>query len=1060
MTSQVQAVAAADADEQILPLTESQKGLLVVDGRVDAPQIYNQIGQFEIDASFTPAVVRTALATLVAVQPSLRQVFARLPEMHARLLPPPSPAELPLDLVETSAEEYDAALAEAVGRIGIPGFDLASGPVCRFAYVRSEEAGRAAVLLCVHHIASDGFSVQPMVRDIDAALSGVLTGDAVDKLRQNRERAFRRELTAQTRVAASDRTVSRAQAWAERLREVPPLVLYPRPYRPLETAFTGARVEWLLDEAEAAEVAQVCKRLSVTPFVFFTSLYSLALARHGGVRKVLVGSPFMARRTVGAFDLAGFFVNTLPVLVDVDWEQTFDRHVSVEVREAVDFCRSNVDVAFNQLVAEVRPDRSTNRNPLFSCMLAMQDTWEPQSADSPIRNFREPGNDTAKFDLWLGVTPVDGRWLLELEYDRELIPPAAADGLLESLRTALRRALADGETRLADLFADDSLVASRRTDGWPAEVPHPTLIEWTRQTGRQRGDAVAIETTAGVTTYAELEQKVTRAAQGLAARDVRAGDVVGLSLSDLGDTVTAMLAILARGATYLPLDAALPSHRLAYMIEKAACRLVVGTLDGVDVPCVALTDLVEAGGAEFEFPAEPAAAYVMYTSGSTGKPKGVHMGQGALLNLTAWQVAALGMGPQTRFMQYAPLGFDVSFQEILPTLVAGGTVVSREPADRRDFPALVRRLRQTEVTHLYLPVAALRPLVQRVLARDVRLPALRYLCVSGEQLTVDDEIRRFFQLHPWCTLVNLYGPTETHAVTTYRLRGDDPVWPSHVPIGLPLTAVTAYVVDDTGHLAPTGVPGELYLGGRCPADGYINDPERTAVAFLPDRFAGTPEAVMYRTGDRVMRDDRGELLFLGRDDDQVKIRGYRIELSELEIAARDCPGVRQAVAAVRGSDAGRELVLFVLAEPGGRVDVDTVHERLRRNLPGYMVPAWVFDVDSVPTSSTGKTDRNAVVRLADELIQARNAAAGSTEAHYADDLERDLAALWSGLLGIEGIVRDRSVLDYGAHSLTIFTALAQVEARYGIAPPIVEFFRSPTVATLANLVRAGQGGAA
>ncbi len=396
----------------------------------------------------------------------------------------------------------------------------------------------------------------------------------------------------------------------------------------------------------------------------------------------------------------------------------------------------------------------------------------------------------------------------------------------------------------------------------------------------------------------------------------------------------------------------------------------------------------------------------------------------------------------------------------MPTLVAGGTIVSREPADRRDFSALVHRLRQTEVTHLYLPVAALRPLVQRILAREVRLSALRYLCVSGEQLTVDDEIRRFFQLHPWCTLVNLYGPTETHAVTTYRLRGDDPVWPGHVPIGLPLTGVTGYVVDDTGHLAPAGVPGELYLGGLCPADGYINDPERTAVAFLPDRFAGTPEAVMYRTGDRVMRDDRGELLFLGRDDDQVKIRGYRIELGELEIAARDCPGVRQAVAAVRGSDAGKELVLFVLAEPGGRVDTDAVQERLRRGLPGYMVPAWVFEVDSVPTSSTGKTDRTAVVRLADELIEARNAAASSTEIYYADDLERDLATLWSGLLGVEGIVRDRPVLDYGAHSLTIFTALAQVEVRYGVVPPIVDFFRSPTVATLADLVRAGQGGPA
>jgi acyl-coenzyme A synthetase/AMP-(fatty) acid ligase len=449
----------------------------------------------------------------------------------------------------------------------------------------------------------------------------------------------------------------------------------------------------------------------------------------------------------------------------------------------------------------------------------------------------------------------------------------------------------------------------------------------------------------------------------------------------------------------------------------------------------------------------------MYTSGSTGQPKGVLMGQGPLANLAAWQISALEMGAHTRFLQYAPLGFDVSFQEIVPVLAAGGTIVSREPADRRDFPALVHRVAETGVTHVYLPVAALRPFVQSVLSRKTHFPALRYLCVAGEQLITDPDIQRFFTLHPHCVLVNLYGPTETHAVTTYRLSGAQPHWPAHVPIGRPMHGVAAYVVDVTGHLAPAGVPGELYLGGACPAEGYINDPERSAVGFVPDRFAGVDGAVMYRTGDLVLRDERGVLIYLGRDDTQVKIRGYRIELGEIESVANALPSVRQAVAAARGTGAERELVLFVQPEDGAPLDPAEVRERIGQRLPAYMVPAHVVAVGTVPTSATGKTDRGALLAQADDLLARTAVETAAAPADYADDLERELADIWGTLLGVEGIPSHRSVLEFGAHSLNVFTALAQVQQRYGVMPPMVDFFRSPTIATLAGLVRAGQPGA-
>ncbi|GAA0706621.1 non-ribosomal peptide synthetase [Dactylosporangium roseum] len=1057
------AIAPAATEAAQLPLTESQKGLLVVDGMIPTPEIYNQTGRFDIDPAIPYATVVDAMHGLIVVQPALRQTFVRLPEVHAVLNPPPAREDLPLERVDATPETYEDEVAAAAARIGQEPFDLIDGPCYRFAYVRSTDGAEACILFCSHHIVGDGVSIQPIVRDLEAGLTGQRGGDAVEQLRLTREKAFARELKAQNRVSAGDQLVDRVKVWADRLREVPPLVIDPRPNRPAETAFAGGRVEWHLSEAENQAFRDTCKRLSVSPFVLFTSVYGAAVARHGAVPTVLVGSPFMARRTVGAFDLVGFFVNTLPVTVDVDWSRPFDEHATGPVRESVDFCRANVDIAFTQLVAQARPDRTNNRNPLFSCMLAMQDTVDVQPGGA-VRGVREPGNGTAKFDLWLGCTPVDGRWLLELEYDRELVAPAVADGLLDSIRTALRRALADGSRPLADLFTDSSAAASLRVDGYPARVPEATLTEWLSASAERHPDTVAIDEPGGRMTYRELADAVERAAGGLTRAGTAAGDVVGLCVRSLREVTVAMLAILRCGAAYLPLDSSLPAERLEYMVRQAGCRLIVG--DGGDLPGVVNHPLAEltaavADAANHRGPAAPDAgrpAYVMYTSGSTGLPKGVLMGQGPLANLTAWQISALEMGAHTRFLQYAPLGFDVSFQEIVPTLAVGGTIVSREPADRRDFPALVRRVAETAVTHVYLPVAALRPFVQSALSRKTRFPALRYLCVSGEQLLTDPEIRRFFELHPHCVLVNLYGPTETHAVTTHRLVGAEPDWPLHVPIGLPIAGVAAYVVDATGHLAPTGVPGELCLGGVCPAEGYINDPERSAAGFVPDRFAGVYGAVMYRTGDLVLRDERGALIFLGRDDTQVKIRGYRIELGEIETVANALPGVRQAVAAARGTGADRELVLFIQPDGADPLDGAAVKEHIGRRLPAYMVPAHVLAVGTVPTTGTGKTDRDALLAQADDLLAASAAASAAAPTEYADDLERELAGIWDELLGVDGIPPDRPVLEFGAHSLNVFTALAQVQQRYGVMPPMVEFFRSPTITTLAGLIRAGQPG--
>jgi amino acid adenylation domain-containing protein len=1051
-----EAYSAPADDDTWLPITESQKGLLVVEHRVSSHRLYNELVQFDLDPHVSDDDLARALAAVVAVQPALRQVFGLRPRMHARLTAPLTAAQLRVQRVVVAPRQFGRALRTTARQLGLAAFDLEHGPAYRFATVRTSDGGALALLLCDHHIVLDGTSLEPLVRDLEAALSGDLGDADIPGKRMAREAAFVREVQAQTRSAGAASVEARSAAWVEQLRDVGALVLSPRPGRPTQTDFTGARVAWELTEEECHAFTDSCRRLDITPFAALTGLYAAVLARHSGVQRVLVGCPFMARRTVTAFDLAGFFVNTLPISIDVDWSQSVAQHLGQTTRAAVDFCRSNLDVPLSRLVAQVGPDRSSDRNPLFCAMIVMQDTAPPGAW---VRGVTELGNDTAKFDLRLSATQVGERWVLSLEYDRQLISGRVADELLRSLRGAVVAASGDQSLALSDLFQDASAIASVRSDGWSSRLRAGSAVEWVDAAAASTPTAPAVQGPSATMTYAELTAATARVASALAERGAGEGSVIGIATDDLCDSITAMLGILRCGAAYLPLDVTLPQERLAYMVDKAGCTLIVGRAVLPDVPAVSIAELTSAerctpGPGRAPSAPHDTPVYVMFTSGSTGRPKGVLMGSKPLANLTAWQIAALEMDADTRFLQYAPLSFDVSFQEIMPTLACGGTVVSREPADRRSLSDVLERIATARITHLYLPVPALRPLLELARSLDAQLPALRFICVAGEQLLVDDGIREFFLDHPQCQLVNLYGPTETHAVTSYRLRGGDVDWPAHVPIGLPYPGVAAYVVDSTGHLAPAGVPGELYLGGACPALGYINDPDLTAARFVPDRFSPDAEARMYRTGDLVVRSDNADLIFLGRVDRQVKIRGYRIELGEIESVAGQVSGVRQAAAVIRGHGADAALVLFVLGEAQSAPDIGALRSRLASALPEYMRPAHIFTLDQIPTTPSGKTDRDALVRLTEELLDRQQSGLAAPETvGYVDELEGNLAALWSAVLECEPIPRERPVFEFGAHSLNTFTVLAEIQERYGVAVPVVEFFSSPTIATLARLVR-------
>jgi amino acid adenylation domain-containing protein len=547
-------------------------------------------------------------------------------------------------------------------------------------------------------------------------------------------------------------------------------------------------------------------------------------------------------------------------------------------------------------------------------------------------------------------------------------------------------------------------------------------------------------------TYRELDELAGVLAQGLSGRVGEAG-IVAIALPRSPETAALMLATQKAGLAYLPLDSRHPRKRLQLMLDDASADVLVhdGTAGLAHPRAVSLRDLVDR-------PAAPPPsrrredpdrlAYVLYTSGSTGRPKGVAMTQRPLSHLIEWQVRRSRPAPRT--LQLAPLGFDVSFQEMFSTWAAGGELVLMPPEAQHDPDAVLDLLARADVERLFAPWSRLQQIADVYDPRR-RPTALKELVTAGEQVILTPQLRAFCA-DLGATLDNQYGPTETHAVTALLLEGDPLRWPERPSIGRPLPHVELEIRDDAGRLVPDGTLGELWIGGAAPARGYVGRSGGPFLAF-PDgrRF--------YRSGDLVRRDPgTGEIEFHGRADDQVKIRGFRVELGEVEAALVQLPSVAAAAATVKsGGSRPQQLVAHVVPRKDARPPGDAeLRSHLRERLPDYMIPAAFVTLPELPVTPSGKVDRK---RLPDPP-RLRNVT--SAFAPPGTPLERDLAALWRELLGVEAVGVDDDFVELGGDSLLSVRLLQQIRRRLRCEAALDDLLAAPTIRGLAATLRPAQ----
>ncbi|HZF07810.1 MAG TPA: amino acid adenylation domain-containing protein, partial [Thermoanaerobaculia bacterium] len=1036
--------AAADRD---LPLSYSQERLWFLEQLMPGLAVYNLPLAVRLSGRLDPAVLGRALARVVLRHEVLRTGFRTEDGRPVQAIVPAGevPVSLPLiDLRPLQERDGEAArlAAEEARRL----FDLRRGPLLRGRLLRLEDEEHL-LLLTLHHIASDGWSLGVLVRELSALYRGETLPDLPV---QYADYAVWQRGWLQGEVLAAQ-----MEHWRGRLTGVPVLELPTDRPRPAVSRHRGAQVRTLLPADLAAALQRESREAGVTLFMILLSGFAALLARYSGQEDFAVGTAVANRRHRELEGLIGFFVNTLALRTDLSGARSFGQLLT-QVREVALGAYEHQDLPFERLVAELRPVRDTSHEPLVQVSFLLQ--------NAPMPDLHLPGlalsmvpveSRTAKFDLLVSATEYEDGVAMVWEYDADLFDAATIERMAGHQERLLIAALTEPQSRVAALpllSEAERLEVLDLANGAPAAIPDLPVHALFEAQAAKTPEAVALVHRDLALTYADLDRRAGRLARHLRASGVGPDIRVGLRLERGPDLVIGILGVLKAGGAYVPLDPSYPAERLAFMIEDAAPRVVLDAISEGD-PAAEDGPALPAMSARSALPEN--AAYVLFTSGSTGRPKGVALPHRGLLNLIAWQLRTT---PQpARTLQLAPASFDVSFQEILSTLGGGGMLVLLDEETRRDPHALLRLLDRERVERLFLPMTALQQLAQASTSAGFAPGALREVLTAGERLQVTAEVAALFLSLPGCTLHNQYGPTESHVVTAETLGGDASAWPAAPPIGRPLDNVAIHVLDGEMAQLPSGVPGELYIGGMALARGYLDRPELTAERFVPDPFGG-PGAWggrLYRTGDRARFRAGGEIEYLGRVDQQVKLRGYRIEPGEIEAVLAGCSGVREAAVTVREDRPGDpRLVAYLVPEEGAPAPaVPDLRRRCQEVLPAFMVPSSFVVLERLPLLPSGKLDRRSLA-----AVTPANTARPELSARYVapqNQLERAVAEVWREVLDVERVGIHDNFFDLGGHSLLAVRLHGRLQEKLGRDCSVIDVFRFPTVESFARFLAEG-----
>jgi amino acid adenylation domain-containing protein len=981
--------------------------------------------------------------------------------------------DVPLPVMDLRALEPGVREEQAkkiVVEEGRKAFDLSQAPLLRGVLVRIGD--REHVLgLTMHHIICDDWSLRILLRE---------WGQLYEAYGREEEPALPK-LTMQYGDYALDQRErlrggkfqQHMEYWKEQLKGMPQVLELPTDHaRPARQSFRGGTEQRILPGDLLEALNAVGKEERASLFMTLLAVYQVLLMRYTGQEDFGVGTPVANRKRIETEHLIGFFLNTLVIRANLGGEPTF-RGVLRRVRTAALGGYEHQDLSFEKLVEELAPDRDVSRTPLFQALFTtLGEADKLEFGELELGGF-PVDIGMSKFDLTMSVEESGEGAAVTINYATDLFEAETIRRMLGHFEQLLKAAVENVTQPVwsLPLLTEPEREQLKKWNQTAKDYPlEKTIAELFEEHAARTPNAVAVEYAGQELKYSDLNRQANHLAHYLRGLGVKPDTQVAVCVDRSLEMIVALLAVMKAGGAFVPLDPAYPEERLRFMLEDSRPEVLLtqGHLRGLFTEIKDLK-VIELGGADAwsnqpdsdpEHPAIGLTAnhlvYVIYTSGSTGTPKGVAMPVRAAMNMLAWQMSESAWAGTQRTLQFAALGFDVSFQEIFSTLCAGGTLVLIDEEKRRNATDLARYVAENGIQRLFLPFVGLQMLADGMAQMGTVLKdneslacALQEINVAGEQLRIDDKIRELFQRLQHCRLNNHYGPTETHAASAFHLGSDPDRWPLLPPIGQPIANAQVYILDMHEQFVPVGVAGELYIGGAGVARGYWNRPDLESKRFLRNRFAKEEGARMYRSGDLGRWRPDGTIEFLGRNDSQVKIRGYRVELGEIEAMLQRQSEVQGCAVVVKtGANGGKRLVAYVVGKKN--------HEELRRDLkgklPAYMIPSAIIGLEELPLSGNGKVDREALEKLEDE---------GSGTEHYEVPrtvVEEQLAEIWADTLEVARVGRHDNFFDLGGHSLLATLVVARIGNAFGVKVPVRAIFESPTIAELAEVIEPGLKG--
>nr|QCE43603.1 nonribosomal peptide synthetase subunit 2 [Cystobacter sp. SBCb004]QCE43607.1 nonribosomal peptide synthetase subunit 2 [Expression vector pArg23-V1]QCE43611.1 nonribosomal peptide synthetase subunit 2 [Expression vector pArg235-V1]QCE43616.1 nonribosomal peptide synthetase subunit 2 [Expression vector pArg2345-V2]QCE43622.1 nonribosomal peptide synthetase subunit 2 [Expression vector pArg2345-V1]QCE43628.1 nonribosomal peptide synthetase subunit 2 [Expression vector pArg2345-V1-BsaI]UEN69 len=964
-------------------------------------------------------------------------------------------------LDERGGETLDSYLSALTART----FSVSEGPLWRVRLVRT--SAREQVLAVVfHHIICDGWSMGIFSREVSHHYNQAI-GESLGELSEPPIQ-FGDFAQWQREWLQGERLELQLSYWAEKLKGAPDLLALPTDFsRPPAASNKGKLYGTFVPPEVVQRLKDLARQEKATLFMVLMAAFKVLLRRYSGSDDIVVGTPIANRHYPDVEEVFGYFANTLALRTPLEGSASF-RQVLQRVKHSTLEAYEHQDLPLELVVDKLGVERDLSRHPVFQVMFALLTEGrstlgvgktELRLEGLEVESLRGVG-DCAKFDLALLAEETEQGLFLEFEYSTDLFEQATIERVARHFQNLLVEVVAGPGSSIDDYFVlSDAEIAERIAclDGYG--LPHDTEIclhQWVERFAARTPQAIALRDQTGSMTYRELNEEANRLARCLLERGLGHGQIVGLALPRTRELIVAMVAALKARAAYLPLDLGYPSQRLRFILEDAETAAVLTTrahvesLRGHCKHIIALEDVAaevagqSAGNLDLDY-ASGDLAYLIYTSGSTGKPKGATICHRNVTRLFPDPEPLYRFRPDDCWTFFHSCAFDLSVWEIWGALSHGSTL-SVVPAEvARSTDEFREWLVAHRVTVLNQTPSAYEQLLSYI-SREGGSDGLRlHTVMLGGEGWGEALAERHRQLLPHVSLYNEYGPAECAVWTTHGCVYDAETVQSYpLDLGIAHSQSLALILNDGHRVTPTGVVGELYLGGEGVTQGYWKRPELNKEKFVHVSLPGKGNVRLYKTGDLGRYKSNGRIEFIGRRDHQVKVRGYRIELGEIESILRSLPGVRDAL--VMLSESGRQLVAYVVVGEGGTLTQETIAYQLKDALPAYMVPSFFVLLERFPMTNNGKVDRAALPKPHATTGQSVGAQAFVAPS---GPLEEGIASVFSELLAITPFSAEGNFFSLGGHSLLATQAAAKIHQRLGIACPVRTLFESSTPRALA-----------